>query len=189
MPDTVSQLALFEAFDPQTERAPKLGLPFQKTQEIDVERASSILGVTKSTMRRMLDNHLVRAYRAKDKRGTWRIEYSSIVEYCDKLRVQHCISANRVSLAGTRRRHRDRELLPFPLDETVYVAEVAERLECCAMTVAHLIETGSIVGYQVLFETPGCPWRIHGPSVDRYLASLHAMVSKAPSSHPGSPLK
>jgi excisionase family DNA binding protein len=189
MPDTVSQLALFEAFDPQTERAPKLGLPFQKTQEIDVERARKILGISKQTMRRMLENHLIRAYRAKDKRGTWRIEYSSVVEYCDKLRVQHCISANRVSLAGTRRRHRDRELLPFPLDETVYVTEVQERLECGATAVTHLIESGSLVGYQVLFETTGCPWRIHAPSVEQYLRSLHAMAGKGPSSRAASPLK
>jgi len=179
MPDTVSQLALFEAFDPKVERAPKLGLPFQKTQEIDVERARKILGVSKWTMRRMLENHLIRAYRARDKRGSWRIEYSSVVEYCDKLRVQHCISSSRINLEGTRRRNRDRELLPFPLDETIYVAKVQERLECGATAVVHLIETGDLVGYQVLFETTGCPWRIHAPSVDRYLASLHAMAGKS----------
>lgn len=189
MPETISQLALFEAFDPKGDRAPKLGLPFQKSQEIDVERARKILGVSQMTMLRMLRNKLIRAYRTGNKRGTWSIDYNSIVEYCDRIRVLHCISTQRVGLSGSRRRYRDRELLPFPLDETVYIAEVQERLQCGATAVTHLIERGSLVGYQVLFETNGCPWRIHAPSVDKYLASLHAMAGKAPSSRSASPLK
>jgi excisionase family DNA binding protein len=179
MPTSTTQIELFESFDPQVSRAPKLGLPFQKTQEIDVERVRKILGVSKQTIRRMLDNKLIRAYRAEDKWGSWRIEYSSVVEYCNKLRVLHAISDKRVGLGGSRRRYRDHELLPFPLDQTVYVAEVQERLECSATAITHLIDSGKLVGYQVLFETPGCPWRIHAPSVDKYLASLHAMAGKS----------
>jgi hypothetical protein len=79
--------------------------------------------------------------------------------------------------------------LPFPLSETISVTEVERRLDCCHTTVIHLIETGRIIGYQVLFETPGCPWRIFGPSLESYIASLHTMADKRPSSQPESPMR
>jgi excisionase family DNA binding protein len=191
MPNAISQFELFEAFDPMVQRAPKLELPFQRTQEIDTERAASILGVSKKTLRRILEKQLIRAYRTGDHKAPWRIEYSAVVEYCDKLRVQYCISDKRVGLSASRRRYRDHELLPFPLDQTIYVAEVRERLKCSHEVVVHLIESGSLVGYQLLFEQQGSPWRIHEPSLDRYIASLHAMSGKmsgkGTSSRPAAP--
>lgn len=183
MNPTNSQFELFEGFEPMAARAPKLALPFQRSSEIDVERTRRILGVSNRTVHRMLENGLIRAYRAPDtKNAAWRIEYSSVVEYCDKLRVRYCISDQRAGLNGSRKRYRDHELLPFPLSETIYLADVQERLECSDQAVVHLIQTGSLVGYQVLFEQRGSPWRIYAPSLDRYIASLHAMTTRVPSS-------
>jgi hypothetical protein len=187
MPNPTSQFEMFEAFDPMVARAPKLELPFQRTQEISSERTAAILGVSMMTVLRMLDKKLLRAYRASKQRSPWRIEYASVVEYCDRLRVQYCISDKRVGLGGSRRRYRDRELLPFPLDQTIDIAEVRERLQCTHNVAVHLIESGSLVGYQVLFERPGSAWRIHAPSLDRYLASLHVAAGKSTSSRPASP--
>ena len=176
-----SQIELFEGFESTATQTPKLALPFQRSNEIDVRRAQRILGVAKNTLSKMLERHLIRGYRHPGASAPWHIEYDSIVEYCDQLRVLHCISDQRAGLTGGRRRYRDHELLPFPLAQTIPISEVRSRLDCSRDSALHLIEMGAIVGYQILFEQFGCPWRIYGPSLDRYIESLHVMAGKRPS--------
>jgi len=178
------QIGLFEDFMPDAARTPKLALPFQRSNEIDIKRACRILGVTEKTLGRMLVKQLIRGYRHPG--APWHIEYDSVVEYCDQLRVLHCISDDRVGIAAGRRR-RDHDLLPFPLAETISMSDAQERLDISHNAIVHLIEMGSLTGYQVLFETKGCPWRIHAPSLERYIESLHIMAGKRPSSRPALP--
>jgi hypothetical protein len=185
---STSQFELFESFNPEASRAPKLELPFQKSSEIDVKRAQRILGITKRSIHRMLQDKRLSGYRAVDKNSSpWRIEYSSVVAYCDKLRMIYAISDRRVGRKPGAR-CRDHELLPFPLSETIGAAEVRKRLDCSHAAVLHLIDTGSLVGYQVV-ETTGSPWRIHAPSLEAYIRSLHVMAGKGPSSRPSAPAK
>jgi excisionase family DNA binding protein len=167
-----SQFELFEEIH-AAERAPKLALPFQRSQEIDVPRFCGILGVSKQTAVRLFKSGLVRAYKV----GTWRIEYDSVVTYCNRLRIEYRIS-ERTAPRPTNGRLRDRDLLPFRLTDTVYMQEIAERLGCSISNVVHLIEEGALVAYKVTLEGAGCRWRIYRPSLDRYLASLHAAVVK-----------
>lgn len=173
------QLELFEGFAPSCDRAPRLALPFQRSKEIDIARVRQILGVNQKTAMRMLERGLIRGYRHAGIRANWHVEYDSVVEYCEQLRILHCISDARAGVKPHQRR-RDRDLLPFPLDETVTLPDVCRRLDMVRYSVVHLIEIGALVGYQVIFEQHGCPWRIHAPSLERYLASLHAMASKKP---------
>jgi hypothetical protein len=179
-----SQIELFEGFEPTAARAPKLELPFQRSNEIDVQRARAILGVTERTLYGMLERHLIRGYRHPGERSPWHIEYDSIVEYCDRLRVLHCISDQRAGLTPGRRRYRDHELLPFPLSETIYMADVRARLDCSKDSVLHLIQSGALVAYQVIFEQIGSAWRIQASSLDRYVESLHVMAGKRQSARP-----
>lgn len=180
----VAQFDLFGGEKPVALTSPKLALPFQRTEEVDTVRVSRIFGVAKSTVRRMCERKLLRAYTMSGARGHWRIEYASVVEYCDELRVRHHISERRALLSGARRRYRDSDLLPFPLAETIYVPDICTRVGLATTAAIHLIEEGALVGYQLLIDTPGCPWRIHAPSLDRYLASCHAMAAIDPSKRP-----
>jgi hypothetical protein len=95
-----------------------------------------------------------------------------VVEYCDSLRVAYRISRRRVSPHPKTGRLRDRDLLPFPLDETVSANSICEQLDCSLQAVTHLIEEGKLVAYQVQVGLRGSPWRIHRPSAESYVASL-----------------
>lgn len=171
-----TQFELFEAEAHAAMAGPKLALPIQRSSEIDITRLRVILGVAKNTALRMVKAKL---FRASMRQGGWRIDYSSVVEYCDRLRLEYRISTRTVGAAKGMRR-RDRDLLPFPMDETKSAAEVREVLDCGTSAVIKLIEEGKLVGYQVLVDTPGCPWRIHVRSLELYVARLRAAAEAAP---------
>ncbi|QHN04385.1 hypothetical protein FTO74_14210 [Granulicella sp. WH15] len=173
---TAPQLDLFDLPQETAEFKPKLALPFQASATIDVDRASKILDVSRITMRRMLEKELFRAYYLMDRPTCWRIEYDSVVDYCDRLRVHYAISIPRSPLGPGRKRRRDEELLPFPKEQTVGVGLVMKVLDCSSPTVSALIESGTLVAYQILINQPGSPWRIYRPSFERYVASLHQMA-------------
>jgi hypothetical protein len=133
------------------------------------------------TVHRMLRDHLLSAYQIRaGKRAPWRIEYDSVVAYCNRLRVHHFISEDRLLRTPKQGRLRDEDLLPFPTEQTIDASEVMRRLGISRETVTGLIQAGHIVGYQILIETKSCPWRIYAPSLDRYLASLHAEAKTSP---------
>lgn len=167
-----SQFELFEEIAAgDAAAAPKIALPFQRSAEVDMRRARKILGISGQTVQRMIRAGLLRGYPGI---GGTRIEYQSIVAHCNDLRLQYHISAASSPRAAVGRQ-RDRDILPFPLDETIYTADAMVRLDCSKQAVLHLIEEGALVAYRVGASLgAGAPWRIHEKSLDRYLASLHA---------------
>lgn len=174
---TGNQIELFEGFNAPATRAPKLGLPFQKSETIDVKRAAAVFRVSGKTIVRMCERGLLRHYKLDGGRANWQIEYCSVVEYCDRLRVENAISDSRAQLKPGHKRRRDDELLPFPFAQTIFIADAMARLECSDVQVLKLIECGSLVAYRVLVDRPGSPWRIHEPSLDRYIQKLHTMAA------------
>ena len=169
------QFELFDTPAPLAELAPKLVLPFQRSEEVDINRVARILGVNRTTVCRMLEAGVIHNFRIG--RGRPRIEYNSVVEYCDRLRVEYRISSRAVlPLKG--RRHRDRDLLPFPLDETIGVSDVRAMLDCPRETVQFLIEEGTLIGYKL--SDSGSPWRIWKRSVERSIARGDLIVRKFP---------
>ena len=165
----------FELFETQTacELTPRPDLPFQRSAEIDVSRVMRILAVSRHTVLRMLRNHLLRNYWIGN---TPRIEYDSVVEYCNLLRVHYRISEDRLLRKPARGRLRDEDLLPFPIAQTIYAGEVERRLDVARQNVIYLIEQGDLVGYQVLIDAAASPFRVYRPSLERYIASLHAQA-------------
>ena len=171
---TIAQLDLFNQAPPAAEQAPKLALPFQPAATIDIARVSSILNLDKRRVTLMVEAGLFRCFPKGSKtREYWQIEYDSVVAYCDRLRVHYAISHKRAPIGEGRRRRRDDELLPFPKEMTVSTREVMGVLDYSRSQVCDLIESGDLVAYQILIDTPGCPWRIYKPSLERYVASLH----------------
>jgi hypothetical protein len=176
------QFELFEAPAPAAQPTPRLALPFQRSQEIDLGRAASILGSNPFTVRRMVLAKLFRAYQLPGSKQ-YRIEYNSVVDYCNQLRLHYRISEDRLLRKPLRGRLRDEDLLPFPMAATIGVAEVRAALDCTHTTVLHLLEEGALVGYQLFIDLRGCPWRIYAPSLERYLQDLRIASAPVAPSH------
>jgi len=174
--DRDDQIELFADFIPEVCPAPKLGLPIQKSNTIDSRRAAAILHVSLRTVLRMCERALLRSYCYNRGKKIWQIEYTSIVEYCDSLRVRYGISDSRAQLPPGHKRRRDEDLLPFPFLQTIFVADAMKRLECSGTVVLQLIESGDLVAYKFLTDNVLGHWRIHEPSLDRYIARLHATL-------------
>jgi hypothetical protein len=175
-----AQYEIFQDVVPALGATPKLVLPFQLKDEIDVRRIGRILGVEEATARRMVKAKLFRRYQVAPL-TPWRIEYDSVVDYCNRLRLEYRISP-RLKAPAPGRRHRDEDLLPFPLAESLSIKEVRDTLRCERRTVLHLIETGSLTGYRIYPEElagSASRWRIWRRSLLEYIGSLHA--SAAPS--------
>jgi hypothetical protein len=168
-----SQFELFET-TPKAEATPRLELPFQRSQQIDAKRLAVMLGVTYVTASRMIRDKLFRTFRGAN--GAHRIEYDCVVEYCDRLCLHYRIP-RKVRRQPGLGRLRDRDVLPFPIDETISVSDVRERLDCSAGVVERLIDEGVLVAYQLRIDQAGVPFRIHAPSLERYIASLHVQAA------------
>lgn len=179
-----NQIALFDlqpAAADNAAPAPLAALPFQRSQEVEAARVRRILHVSLNTVHRLLRKGLIRGYSCGAGNSLqWRIEYDSVVAYCDRLRVENGVSDRAVGRLNARGRRRDADLLPFPMAETCSVAEAAARIGRSESSVTKMIECGRLVAYQVLIGHAGSPWRVHTPSVDRYLLSLHGQRTLAP---------
>lgn len=144
----------------------QLLLPFAEREYIDVMRAANILGIGRSTV---YDLHR-RGYiemldYALHKRK--RVRYRSIIEFCDRLRKQYCIQDRRPPLSHPMFRHHDRDILPFPLDDTMTLEQVAEVLGyVTVIAVRRMVEEGRFEAYQLF---PGSPWRVSKTSFSAYL--------------------
>jgi excisionase family DNA binding protein len=175
-----SQFELFES-RPEGKLAPKLDLPFQRSSEVDVRRVASILAVSQNTVLSMLEGKLLRSYRIGSR---WRVEYDSVIEHCNQLRVHYRISEDRLLRKPAHGRLRDEDLLPFPIAQTVFAKEVQRRLDIARQNVIYLIEQGDLVGYQVLIDLKASPYRIYRPSLERYMASLRIQAQSKTSARP-----
>jgi hypothetical protein len=180
-----AQFEIFPDLCPvDTEATPKLALPIQRSAEIDIARVANIFGITVASARNMAEDHLFPGSYKVSSLTPWRINYDAVVAYCNNLRLQYRISS-RLPPLGKGRRHRDEDLLPFPLAETISGREVSEALECSRDTVSHLLDSGGLIGYRVRAQdVRGNPWRIWRLSLERYIASLHASAAaNSASSH------
>jgi hypothetical protein len=150
----------------------QLILPFAEKEYLDVARTARIFGVGITTVYR-----LIRAYsrcgHAAIKLVTYRpkarkrVLYSSIVGFCNFLRAKHGIPDRRPKLDHPVLRHRDEDLLPFPLSDTIYSAEALRALGHVDLRpLMHLIEEGRFEAYQL---GPEFPWRISRSSFRRFL--------------------
>lgn len=176
-----AQFEIFDAAPQPGELSPRLELPFQPNQSIDVARVAKIFAISKQTANRIVEKGLLRRFRIGQ---SWLVEYNSVVDYCNHLRVHYRISEDRLLRKPVRGRLRDEDLLPFPIADTMLAKEVQQRLSIPCQGVINLIEQGDLTGYQILIESGGpSPWRIYRPSLDRYLASLHVQASARPAAH------
>ncbi|HEY4358232.1 MAG TPA: helix-turn-helix domain-containing protein [Acidobacteriaceae bacterium] len=160
-----------EMFDHPKPDAPLPPLPFERNQEVDMKRAARILHVDERTVRRMIARGMIRAYKPR-KRSTFRIEYASLLEHCDRLReINHIAPRRHVG-----KRIPDDAILPFPWKETIMISEVARHLDIDIEAAADLIADGELVAYQMHPFAHG-PWRVHRPSFVKYLHKLRRQAA------------
>jgi hypothetical protein len=168
--DTMHQL-----FAHPAPEEPLPALPFERNKDVDTIRASKMLATSGNTIRRMLDDNLIRHYQIRGGiyAREYRIEHASVVEYCDKLRLKYGISPRRASKGP---RPPDSEILPFPANETINVGSVMGSLDVSRKVAINLIESGELIGYK-LVPLESAPWRIHRPSLVAYLQKLRRDAS------------
>lgn len=154
------------ALTPESPRLDQLLLPFAEREYIDMARAARILGVTDSTVAVLFSKRLIEMIDyAPHKRK--RLRYQSIVDFCDELRRQYAIKDRRPPLDDPMFRHLDADLLPFPVDDTIGIDEVAKILGYSSVTPVRLmIEEGRFEAYQFY---PSSPWRISKKSLAEYI--------------------
>lgn len=150
---------------------------FAEKEYVDVRRAAHIFGVGISTVYRMTEPGY-RAGRAAielvsyRRQARKRVLYSSIVAFCDFLRAEYGIDDRRPELDHPMLRHRDEDLLPFPLSDTIYSAEALKALGYeDRRPLVYIIEEGRFDAYRLSAEYT---WRISRSSFIRFLKkTLH----------------
>jgi hypothetical protein len=161
-----------EQFGTVEDLGDQLILPFAEKEYVDVSRTSKILGVSAATVYRMAEMKdrggrallTLVCYRRLARK---RVLYSSIVAFCDSLRQKYLIADRRPKLDHPMLRHRDEDLLPFPLSDTIYSAEALAALGYeHTRPLVCLIEEGLFDAYQII---PESPWRISRSSFARFL--------------------
>lgn len=154
-------------------QSPQFLLPFAEKEYVDGDRACLILGICRKTLARMAQSGLVEMIEYSLRGHYKRVRYLSIVEYCDQLRHRYSIPDRRPILSASFLRHRDEDLLPFPLSITMGSEEAlaamglpSERHRSEVRRLALLVEEGRFEAYQLV---PGGHWRISRPSFAAYL--------------------
>lgn len=128
--------------------------PFAAKEYVDRRRACGILGVGLRTLERLAASGRV-GYIDLRKKSHKRLQYQSIVDFCDRLRQESKIADRRPQLAP-HLRHRDEDLLPFPLADTIHAEEACELLGFRHLQpVVRLIEEGKFEAYQLAAQAPG----------------------------------
>jgi excisionase family DNA binding protein len=153
-------------------------LPFAEKEYVDVRRAGRILGIGPRDVLYLYEWGLIEVIDyAKGKRK--RVRYQSIVDLCDRLREKYSVRDRRPPLPSPIFRHRDEDLLPFPLADTAGVPEVTEVLGYgSAHPIYMMIEEGRFEAYRL---SQRSPWRISRSSVAEYLKGVHGRARLAPS--------
>lgn len=150
----------------------QLILPFAEREYVNVPRAAHILGVSFATIYRLASSRdggraplVLVSYRHGARK---RVLYSSIVHFCDVLRARFYIADRRPPLDHPMFRHRDEDLLPFPLSDTIYSAEALGALGYeDRRPLTRLIEEGKFEAYQLW---PESAWRISRTSFLKFLS-------------------
>ena len=152
--------------------------PFAEKEYIDMPRCCKILGVNETVTRRLAESGLIELIDHLP-RTRKKIRYHSVVEFCDRLRKLYGIPDNRPSLSSSYLRHRDADLLPFPLSDTIYSNEAMDVIGCGFYTLTRLIDEGRILAYRL---APGArtPWRISRSSVTEHMQRTIQGVAGGP---------
>jgi hypothetical protein len=138
------------------ERAQML-LPFAEREYIDVPRCCRILGCSWTVIARLAESKAINLVDYR-KRGWKKVRYAGVVEYCDRLRTLNSIADRRPVLSSPILRHRDEDILPFPLRDTIGAEDASSALGFASLwPVVKLIESGAFEAYQLM---PRSPWRI-----------------------------
>ncbi len=162
--------------------SPQFVLPFAEKEYVDVARTEAILGVSWQTVVRLAQTGMLDLIDLRP-RGWKKVRYGSIVDFCDRLRELYRIPDRRPTLSAPYLRHRDVDLLPFPLTATMCMTEalaatgLADRRGLRA-----LMEEGCFEAYR-LMDAPGVPWRISRPSFVEWMKKVRSQPAP---DHPGS---
>lgn len=163
------ELAIERAFD-----GPQLRLPFPDIKTIDVARCCSILHIVPATVYRLLRTPLgvdpeemsLHGYNTM-RYAPIRIEYASVVRFCEVLRERHGIPDRRP--APKFGRWRDEDLLPFPWLDTISSYDAAEVIGVDRTKVLLRIESGQFEAYQIVKMSD---WRISKTSLAKAIAGF-----------------
>ncbi|MGC2108233.1 MAG: hypothetical protein WA655_01870 [Candidatus Korobacteraceae bacterium] len=146
-------------------------LPFAEREYIDARRACRILGVSYRTLMRLAMSGRV-SWLDHGKLSWKRVRYKSVVNYCDRIREDHKIADQRPQLSAPYLRHKDEDLLPFPLQDTISAEQALEFLGFAKTdSLVRLIEEGRFEAYQLV---PQAPWRVSRRSLLSYLDRLRS---------------
>jgi hypothetical protein len=148
-------------------------LPLPDKLAIDLNRVMSILGCNKNFATHLVRSKHLAAYRI----GTspWLVEYQSVVDLCNGLRVRYGIRDRRDAKRHNGR-WRDEDLLPFPLRDTITVEAVAAALGRSKYSVIKLVESGVFDAYRLpSFRN----WRISQTSFHHYVQQLRSNFEAA----------
>jgi len=159
-----------------SQATPQIPLPFAEKEFVDAPRAAAILGVSHRRLLELSDLGVIEVIDYR-RRGRKRVRYASIVALCDGLREQFSIEDRRPALPSPIFRHRDADLLPFPLSDTISLAETKAILGFeNEPPVFALIQRGCFDAYQI---QPAATWRISASSVAAFIER-----SKLPRNNP-----
>ena len=151
--------------------------PITAIEYIDRRRACCILGVSLRTLERLAARGQI-GYIDLSKKSHKRLHYQSLVYFCDRLRQKHKIADRRPVLAASYLRHRDEDLLPFPLADTIRAEEACELLGFRRLQpVVRLIEEGKFEAYQMAAQAP---WRISRSSLYNFMREVSRPVPDHP---------
>lgn len=156
----------------------QLVLPFAEREFIDVPRAMRILGVSGTTISRMANANPPQIRWLDYGKNTWkRVHYHSVVEFCDRLRADFNIADRRPLLSAPYLRHRDEDLLPFPISDSINPVQATELSGCPIKTLHKLIDEGAFEAYRLV---EGAPWRISMSTFSRYILKLYDGMQPRP---------
>jgi hypothetical protein len=173
-PDVMAALSSHTVVAP-----PKLALPFPRNEEISMDRVAEILDISPRTVRRLhKSGHLHGYVMGRKAVGATRLQYSSLVTYCDQLRLRYGFPARRPPAKGFRTNPRD--LLPFSKEFTCTLKFAMDALDCGQKLITDLLESGSLDGYRL--NGGSSSWRIDVRSLERYIESLRRQAAVTHSS-------
>ncbi|MGB8887124.1 MAG: hypothetical protein WCC87_10405 [Candidatus Korobacteraceae bacterium] len=154
-----------------TNQSEQIVLPFAEREYIDARRACRILGVSYRTLMRLAKSEHIE-WLDHGKISWKRVRYKSVVDFCDRLREEHKIADRRPQLSAAYLRHRDEDLLPFPLRDTMTAQQALQVLGFAKTdSLVRLIEEGRFEAYQLAQQAP---WRVSRASLIAYLDRLRA---------------
>ena len=136
---------------------------------IDGGRVCDIFAVDYRIVERMARSGLFRWRDCEESpRKQVQVHYQSLVDFCDRLREQYKIADRRPMLSAPNSRHRDEDLPPFPLRDSIPALTAMWTLGFYKKSTwpLHLIEEGHFDAYRLF---PEDQWRISRSSLEAFI--------------------